>query len=56
MHALLRALDEAWDRSAPYAPFGPRQRWRATCDALEWEQLGPRRDGEVTVPWSTVAP
>ena len=56
VHALLRALDEAWDRSAPYAAFGNRQRWRATCDALAWEQTGPRRDGEVTVPWATVAP
>lgn len=56
VHALLTALDEAWDRSAPYAAFGNRQRWRATCDALAWEQVGPRRDGEVTVPWSSVAP
>jgi hypothetical protein len=58
VHALLRALDEAWDRAAPYATFGPRQRWVAACEALEWEQAGPRRhrDGEVTVPWSTVAP
>lgn len=56
VHALVQALDTAWDRSAPYATFGNRQRWRATCDALEWDQCGPRRDGEVTVPWSSVAP
>lgn len=58
VHALLRALDDAWDRAAPYAAFGPRQRWVAACAALEWEQAGPvrHRDGEVTVPWSTVAP
>jgi hypothetical protein len=58
VHALLRALDDAWDRAAPYATYGPRQRWVAACEALAWEQLGPvrHRDGEVTVPWSTVAP
>jgi hypothetical protein len=58
IHELLRALDEAWDRAAPYAPFGPRQRWVAACEALEWEQSGLRRhrEGELTVPWSSVAP
>lgn len=58
VHALLRALDDAWDRAAPYAVYGPRQRWVAACESLEWEQGGPRRhrEGEVTVPWSTVAP
>ncbi len=58
VHALLGALDEAWDRSAPYAAFGNRQRWVATCETLAWEQVGPRRhrDGEVTVPWASVAP
>jgi hypothetical protein len=58
VHALLRALDEAWDRAAPYAAFGPRQRWVAACEALDWEQTGARRhrEGELTVPWSTVAP
>jgi hypothetical protein len=58
VHALLRALDEAWDRAAPYATFGPRQRWVAACEALEWDQTGLRRhrEGELTVPWSSVAP
>lgn len=56
VHAFLRALDEAWDRSAPYTAFGNPQRWRAMCEALGWEQVGARRDGEVTVPWTTVAP
>jgi hypothetical protein len=57
VHALLRALDAAWDRSAALAPYGNRQRWVATCAALEWEQTGPRRhrEGELTVPWATVA-
>jgi hypothetical protein len=58
VHALLRALDEAWDRAAPYATFGPRQRWVAACEGLDWEQTGPRRhrEGELTVPWASVAP
>lgn len=55
VHAFLAALDDAWDRSSPYTAFGNRQRWRAMCEALEWEQVG-RRDGEITVPWTTVAP
>lgn len=58
VHALLAALDDAWDRSAAYAPFGPRQRWVASCEALAWPQHGPVRHrlGELTVAWSTVAP
>jgi hypothetical protein len=56
VHSFLAALDEAWDRSAPYATFGNRQRWKATCEVLAWQQVGPRRDGEVTVPWASVAP
>jgi len=58
VHALLRALDDAWDRSAALVPFGARQRWRATCELLDWPQTGPVRHrlGEVTVPWSSVVP
>jgi hypothetical protein len=56
VHALLQAMDAAWDSCAPYATFGNRQRWKATCEALDWEQVGAQRDGEVTVPWATVAP
>ena len=58
VHELLVALDDAWDRAAAYAPFGPRQRWTAACAALAWPQAGPvrHRDGELTVPWETVAP
>ena len=59
VHAFLTALDDTWDRAAPYAPFGPRQRWVAACAALEWPVTGePRRAryGEITVPWSSVAP
>jgi hypothetical protein len=58
VHDLLAALDDAWDRAAAYAPFGPRQRWAAACAALAWPQTGPvrHRHGELTVPWETVAP
>ena len=58
VHELLTALDDAWDRAAAYAPFGPRQRWTAACTGLAWPQAGPlrHRDGELTVPWETVAP
>jgi len=58
VHALLQALDDAWDRAAPQAVFGPRARWTAACDALAWPGADVRRSrlGEVTVPWSTVAP
>ena len=56
INSLMQALDEAWDRSASYSAFGNRQRWKATCEALDWEQVGAWRDGEVTVPWATVAP
>jgi hypothetical protein len=58
VHALLTALDAAWDRAAPYAPFGPRQRWVAACQELDWPQTGPVRwrCGELTVPWASVAP
>jgi hypothetical protein len=58
VHDLLAALDDAWDRAAAYAPFGPRQRWTAACSALSWPRSGPvrHREGELTVPWETVAP
>lgn len=58
VHALLAALDGAWDRAAPYAAYGPRARWVVACEALEWPQAGPVRHrlGELTVPWDSVAP
>lgn len=56
VHALLSAFDDAWDRAAPYAAFGPRQRWIAAVEGLEWAgaDAGRARYGELTVPWSTV--
>ncbi|MFP5218157.1 MAG: class I SAM-dependent methyltransferase [Actinomycetes bacterium] len=58
VHELLRALDDAWDRAAPHAVFGPRARWTAACEALSWPGADVRRArlGELTVPWPTVAP
>ena len=57
VHALLTALDEAWDRAAPYATFGNRQRWVAACEQLDWPQAGPPRHrlGELTVPYGSVS-
>ena len=56
VHALLTELDRAWDTAAPMGTFGNRQRWAAMCATADWPQVGRRRDGEVTVPWSTVRP
>jgi hypothetical protein len=59
VHALLAELDEAWERSAALAAYGPRQRWVATCERLApgWGADTRRaRHGELTVPWSAVAP
>jgi SAM-dependent methyltransferase len=62
VHALLRALDDAWRANAPYSTFGPRERWRHSVAALRaagWPVLDrPNRWrlGEVTLAWSAVAP
>ena len=58
VHALLQALDDAWDRAGPLAAYGPRQRWVAACRALAWPgaQTGRARLGELSVPWVSVAP
>jgi hypothetical protein len=62
VHELLGALAGAWRAAAGHAPFGPRQRWVATVTALRaagWPVRDrPRRWrlGEVTLPWSAVAP
>ncbi|WP_377270616.1 class I SAM-dependent methyltransferase [Peterkaempfera sp. SMS 1(5)a] len=61
VHAFLADFDRAWAAAAPYAAFGARQRWAASCAALSgsWPLVGPRRRwrlGEVTVEWRAVAP
>jgi len=66
VHRFLRDFDRAWDRAAPLAAFGPRQRWLAAVEWLSggWPVLrrppaGGRRRwrlGEVTLPWAALAP
>ncbi|SDY07167.1 hypothetical protein SAMN05444365_101574 [Micromonospora pattaloongensis] len=62
VHALIRALDDGWRAAAPYATFGPRQRWVRAITALGeagWPLLDRPsrwRLGELTVAWSAVAP
>lgn len=59
IHALLGDLDAAWLAEAPYAPFGPRQRFARAVAALpsRWRVARePRRwrQGQLTLPWSTL--
>jgi hypothetical protein len=60
VHAFLAALDREWTHAAPLAPFGPVHRWRAALESVSrtWPVSGRARWrlGEVTVPWSAVAP
>ncbi|MDG4791576.1 class I SAM-dependent methyltransferase [Micromonospora sp. WMMD1102] len=62
VHGLFLALEQGWRDAAPYATFGPRQRWRRTVEAVRaagWPVLDRParwRLGEVTVAWSAVAP
>ncbi|MFG1916320.1 class I SAM-dependent methyltransferase [Micromonospora sp. NPDC048898] len=57
VHDLIRALDDAWQAAAPYAAFGPRQRWLRAVTRLResgWPILGGPsrwRQGELTLPW-----
>ena len=61
VHAFLEALDAEWVRAVASAPFGAEQRWPTALQALAdagWPVQGRARWrlGEVTVPWSSVAP
>jgi len=62
IHTLLVDLDHEWDRAAGLSTFGATQRFLAAVSALRdrgWPVLGGRtrwRLGELTVPWSAVAP
>lgn len=61
VHAFLAGLSREWERAAPLATFSPVQRWQASLQAMQdagW-MLPARhrwRLGEVTVPWTAVAP
>ncbi|WP_086852835.1 SAM-dependent methyltransferase [Amycolatopsis kentuckyensis] len=62
VHDLLASLDACWATAAPHQAFGVRSRWLETVRLLAargWPVLGPPsriRLGELTVPWSAVAP
>lgn len=62
VHDLLTALDREWERSAPLSTFGAVQRWLATVASLRDQgvpvlgRASRWRLGELTVPWSAVAP
>lgn len=62
IHALLQQLDRAWQHNAGVGVYGATQRWLAAVEALDaegWPILGARsrrRLGELTVPWTSVAP
>lgn len=62
VHAMLAELDFCWATAAPMAPFGPRARWAHAVRLFAdrgWPVLDRHRRwrlGELTVPWSTVAP
>jgi hypothetical protein len=62
IHALLAGLDTAWLAEAPYAPFGPRQRFARAVAALRdagWPVVrDPRRwrQGQFSLAWSALVP
>jgi len=62
VHDLLAVLDRCWAAAAPHAAFGARQRWIAAVAAARDSGVevldGPSRWrlGELTVPWTVVAP
>ena len=62
VHALLADLDRQWAAAAPQGAFGVRQRWLTAIAGLRAAGTpvleGPARWrlGELTVPWSHVAP
>lgn len=62
VHDLLAAMDAAWLAAAGVGQFSSRQRWIAMCEALRGSGVpvlhgkARWRLGELTVPWSHVAP
>jgi hypothetical protein len=66
VHELLTAFDRCWAIAAPHSVFGPRARWAEavsllarTHPVLARPPYGGRnrwRLGEVTLPWTAVAP
>lgn len=61
IYKFLQEFDRAWQGNSAIIPFGARQRWVATVEALQsnYPILDNKirwRLGEVTVPWEVVAP
>ncbi|MFI0355909.1 class I SAM-dependent methyltransferase [Actinomadura sp. 9N407] len=66
VHALLADFDRCWAIAAPQSVFGPRARWIEAVSLLArshpvfarppYGGRGRWRLGEVTLPWSAVAP
>lgn len=61
IYDFLQEFDRAWLGNAAMIPFGARQRWVATVEALRssYPILDNKirwRLGEVTIPWDVVAP
>ncbi|AMM19916.1 methylase [Frondihabitans sp. PAMC 28766] len=62
VHSFLQDLDRQWAYNAGLAVYSPVQRWVGTVEGMRaagWPVLNGRsrwRLGEVTVPWSAVAP
>ncbi len=66
VHALLADFDRCWATAAPHSAFGPRARWVEAVSLLARNHpvfthlpYGGRhrwRLGEVTLPWTAVAP
>ena len=59
IHELLQAADDAWDRAAGWAPYGPRVRWRmARAQLRQTVPVHPvhrrLRDNVLTVDWDVV--
>ena len=60
IHALLNEMDTCWDKTAGFASFGPRIRWRETrkllAESVPMTRQRSVRDNQITVPWEVVAP
>jgi hypothetical protein len=62
VHTFFQAFDRAWAVAAPHGSFGARQRWIAAVEYLRDSGIpiiGDKKRwslGEVSVPWSVVAP
>lgn len=62
IHEALQQMDSAWERSAGWASYGPRVRWRAARELLLAEGMPltpirrPVRDNQITLPWEYVKP